>query len=379
MLRQMGLQVKTATVRPPVDLEWMRTEELEEYRQTYCLQRTRVGRVLLIHAKLALRHPKRYLGALWYAWRLRRQAPVSRLRLLAYFGEAGLVAAWEQREGIRHLHVHFGNPAATVALIARRLTGIPFSLTMHGPDIFDDVTINLLGEKFRQASFVRCISHFCRSQSLRLAPMAMWPKFHVVRCGVDMAQLRPIEPVAHEGLRLLCVGRLVPAKGQHVLLEACRILRERGVGFHLIFIGDGPDRPSLEGMADTLSLNGSVTFRGSCGPAHVREALHEADVMVLPSFAEGIPVVLMEAMACGVPCVSTAVMGIPELVNDESNGLLAPPADAVALADRIQRLALDPGLRRALAREARATVLEYYDVRRNCRQLRDLLASQVAE
>lgn len=379
MLRQLGLQIKTASVCPPTDLEWMETEELEEYRQTYCLQRTSPVRVVLTHARLAASKPRRYASALRYALRLRRQGPVSRWRLLAYFAEAGLVAAWERRERIGHLHVHFGNPAATVALIAHRITGIPFSLTMHGPDIFDDVTLNLLPEKFRRAQFVRCISHFCKSQSLRLAPPSLWPKFHVIRCGVDLAQFRPRAEQEHEGLRILCVGRLVPSKGQHVLLDACRLLRERGVAFHLTLIGDGPDRQSLEAAAEGHLLNGCVAFRGPCGQAQVRAELANTDVMVLPSFAEGIPVVLMEAMACGVPCVSTPVMGIPELIAHGNNGLLAAPSNIVELADRIQRLASDPALRRTLGHEARATVTDGYDVRANCRRLRDLLASQVPE
>lgn len=373
-LRRMGIAIKTATIRPAVDTDAFGPAQMQECKTTNCVVGTPLTRIVTIHGAAFAMRPMRYLGALRYAFQLRRRARLPRLMMAAYFVEAVLVARWMREEGIKHLHVHFGNPAATVALIAKRLAGIRFSLSIHGPDIFDDVSLNLLAEKIQEADFSRCISRYCRSQSCRLIPYKDWVKLQVVRCGVD-TELFDARPEPGNAVpRVLCVGRLVPAKGQHVLMEACALLRGRGIALKLSIIGDGPDRLSLEEAARNFDLDGTVAFMGMRSHEAVCEELARTDLLVLPSFAEGIPVVLMEAMAREVPCISTPVMGIPELIRHGENGYLANTTDPVDLADKIQALIDDPPLRHRLGVKARETILREYNLQDNCRQLRELFA-----
>jgi glycosyltransferase involved in cell wall biosynthesis len=276
------------------------------------------------------------------------------------------------KEGIRHVHVHLANAAVTVAIIASGWGEASCSMSVHGPDVFSDVTTNLLSEKVVAARFVRCISHFCRSQLMRLVPVDEWRKLHIVRCGVDVSDYTPRPEPRNETSELLCVGRLVPAKGQHILVEACKELRDRGVSFHLTFVGDGPDRGSLETRTRELGLADSITFAGAVGQDEVHAYYDRADVFVLASFAEGLPVVLMEAMAKEIPCVTTRITAIPELVVDGLNGLLVAPSDVTGLADAVEQLLRDPGLRRRFGKAARRKVLDEYDNAKNCPAMGEL-------
>ncbi len=350
----------------------MTAAEQEEFRDTYYVNTAPFARLIMAHARLLFSRPGGYFGALRYAIGLRRKGPVPLWRLLAYFMQAGLLLDWMRREGICHLHVHFGNPPATAALIALHAGGAPFSLSIHGPDIFNDEQESLLAEKLDKAVFVRCISHFCRSQVMRLTEFGQWPKLHIVRCGVDVGAFSP-RPTPHNAVaEIVCLGRLCAAKGQYVLLQACAALRAQGRGFHVTFVGDGPERPALEAAADSLGVRSVVTFAGAVGQDKVHGFLDKADMMVLPSFAEGLPVVLMEAMAKEVPCVSTRIMGIPELIEDGVNGFLAPASDGETLARCVQRLLDDPALGAELGRKGRLTVREAYDIEANGRAMHDL-------
>ena len=357
-LRALGLVVKTASIRQPADLDRMTPGERAESGPTWCVNRTPVARVIAVHLRLAATRPLRYLHALRQAWRLHRLGPVPTLKMAAYFAQAGLLLDWMRRENIGHLHVHFGNPPATAALLAEHMGGAPFSLSIHGPDIFNEENTSLLAEKTGRAVFVRCISYFCRSQVMRLARFEHWSKLHIVHCGIDPADFPPRPAPNNAEPEIVCVGRLVAAKGQYVLLQACRELLDRGLRTHVTFLGDGPERTRLEMAAAELGVDGMVTFAGAVGQDVVRAGLERADMMVLPSFAEGLPVVLMEAMAMEVPCVSTRIMGIPELIEDGVNGFLVPASDSRALADKIETLVRDPMLRAEFGRRARRAVLQ---------------------
>jgi len=376
-LRALGLNVKTASIRLPEDLDRMTPEEQAEVGRTYYVNSTPFGRLVAAHLRLLLFRPRCYFGALGYALGLRRKGPVPLLKLLAYFAQAGLVMDWMRRERICHVHVHFGNPPATAAMIAARAGASPFSMSIHGPDIFNDEGPSLLAEKIDKAVFVRCISHFCQSQVMRLAAFRQWGKLHIVRCAIDTGAFSP-RPVPGNAIpEVVCVGRLVSAKGQYVLLQACDELRRRGMRLHVTFLGDGPERPALEAAAADLGLGEIVTFAGAVGQDLVHSHLNRADMMVLPSFAEGLPVVLMEAMAKEIPCISTRIMGIPELIQDGVNGFLVPASDWRALADKMELLAGDPGLRAEFGRKGRLAVLEAHDMETNGRAMRDLFARHV--
>lgn len=366
-LRAVGFDVKTASIRRPANLEKMTGKEKADARQTLYIKDTALTKVGMAHLHILLKSPLQYLRMLKDALSLARRGPGSLVLGLAYFAEAGILLSWLLKNGTRHVHVHFANPAATVAMIASVYGTMEFSMSVHGPDIFYNVDTGLLKEKVCRAVFVRCISYYSRSQLMRLVDHDMWDKFHIVRCGIDPEVFAP-RPVPQNDIpEILCVGRLVPAKGQHVLLDACSILNKQGVPFHLTYVGDGDDRLSLEKLTGGLGLGDRVTFTGAVGQDDVHQYYDRADLFVLASFAEGVPVVLMEAMAKQIACISTRITGIPELIEDGTDGALAAPSDAEDLAARLELLLEDGSLRHDLGRKGREKVLAHYDLAANCR------------
>ena len=375
-LRARGVKVHTASIHRPE--HEMNAEETAESARTYYVQNTPLWRLCCNTAFRAVRDPRGMWRMGHYAFGLRRRARLSRVRLAAYMVEAVDLLDWAERVGVRHVHVHFANPATTVAMIAAASGRIEFSVSVHGPDVFYDVAGNLLEEKVRRAKFVRCISHYCRSQLMRLTPLEDWDKLHIVRCGIDLEMFRPRRDPGNGVMQIMCVGRLVPAKAQHLLLQACKTLRDRGHKFHLTLIGDGYDRESLKMRAVQCCMGDCVTFTLGVTPEQVNEHLDWADIMVLPSFAEGLPVVLMEAMAKEVPCVSSRIMGIPELIEHEQNGLLTAPSDLDDLVAQIERLLVDPELRARLGRCAREKVAGQFRVEQTAERMEALFASHLS-
>jgi glycosyltransferase involved in cell wall biosynthesis len=245
-------------------------------------------------------------------------------------------------------------------------------MSVHGPDVFYNIDPLLLAEKVRRAAFVRCISYYCQSQLMRLVPPALWDKLDIVRCGINPEVFSPHRSLGNGVPEILCVGRLVPAKGQHILLEACNELRKRDVIFHLTYVGDGEDRPSLESLTREFGLTDSVTFTGAVGQHDVHKYYDYADIFVLASFAEGVPVVLMEAMAKEIPSVSTRITGVPELIDDGKDGILVSPSDVQGLADTLQELLSNKVLRRRLGANGRRKIIDKYNLSQNCPFMADL-------
>ena len=272
-------------------------------------------------------------------------------------------------KGVDHVHCHFANHPALAGWLVHRLTGIPYSFTAHGSDLHVDRT--MLPTKVAEAAFVVTISGDNRTVIESSAGAVAAGKVDVIHCGVDPAAFAPAERPATGPLRIVAVGTLHEVKGQVHLIEACRRLAERGVAFTCRFIGDGPDRDRLATLIDTSGLADIVTLAGRMTSDAVAAELAASDVLVAPSVPtrggkrEGIPVVLMEAMAAGLPVVASRLSGIPELVTDEVSGLLVPPGDDAALADALARLAADPDLRRTLGAAGRSTVERDFDVDRN--------------
>ncbi|MDB0542250.1 glycosyltransferase [Ralstonia solanacearum] len=375
-LRRLGAQIAVASVNPPDRASaQMSADERAEAAATYCLKDAGWRAALPAALYCLRRHPRGSLRALRASLGLGRG--LRRLFGLFYLAEAAMVLRWMEDAGLRHLHVHFATAGAAVGMLVRKLAPVGLSLTVHGPDEFDDVSGQHLRAKLSHADLVVCISQFARSQLMRLSPQAGWHKLRVCRLGVAPSDTQPVGEARdrHSDTRLLCVGRLTPAKGQHILLTACAALRARGYRLSLTLIGDGEDRHALRDHARALNLTGCVHFAGARNQAEVRAALRTADAFVLPSLAEGIPVVLMEAMAAGVPCISTPVNGIPELISNGQDGLLAPPGDAHALATCIASLIDDPDLRRRLAQAGLLKVRERFDLERNTAALASLFAT----
>ena len=271
-----------------------------------------------------------------------------------------------------HVHAHWATYPSTAAMWLSARTGVPFSFTAHAHDIF--VEDHLLADKLRAAAFGVTISDFNRRfLAERISPLALHC-MRIVHCGVAPAQYG-FKPHGRLPGQLLGVGRLDAIKGFSHLIDACAHLRERGVAFRCHIIGDGPLRSSLQRQIDARGLQEHVRLLGACKQEQVREQLHAASAFVLPSVVtprgdrDGIPVALMEAMACGTPVVSTLVSGIPELVEHGVSGLLAPPGDAQQLAACIERVLLAPDEARRMAEQARRKVEAEFDIAIEARKL----------
>lgn len=285
-------------------------------------------------ARVCLAHPARFAAAAALALRCGARAG-ARLRHMVYLAEAARFLRRCRAEGITHVHVHFGTNAATVAMLAGVLGGPPYSVTMHGPEEYDAPVALSLPDKLTRAAFAVAISAHGLSQMRRWVPPPVWPRLHVVPCGLDEPAFLQPAPMPDGPLRLVAVGRFAPQKGFTVLVEALTAARAAVPGISLTLVGDGPMRGDIETAIRAAGLSGNVTLAGWQDEAGVRAAIDAAHVLVVPSFAEGLPVVAMEAMAAGRPVIATWVAGIPELVVPGETGWLVPPADPVALAAAI--------------------------------------------
>ncbi|MEM1250706.1 MAG: glycosyltransferase family 4 protein [Acidobacteriota bacterium] len=366
-LRDRRVEIEVASINAPDrDDEGLTAEEREEAARTFYVKRQGVPGAAKAHLGAVLSRPNAYFRGLRRALRLAGAGFSRKLLFVFYWTEALLLAAWMRKNGCTHLHVHFATAASTVGLLLAEMEDVGFSLTVHGPDEFYDAPGFLLREKIEAADFVCCISSFARSQLMKLSDFEHWHKFDVAYLGVDPEHFAPRrEPVERTSFGVVCVGRLVPAKGQHILVQALAELAGKGVDVRLDLIGDGPDRESLEGLCEQLACRDRVTFHGSVNQDRLRDHLARADVFCIPSFAEGIPVVLMEAMSMEIPCVTTRITGIPELITDGENGLLVPASDVGRLAAALKSLADDAERRALLSRAGRVKVVEDFNSERN--------------
>ncbi len=355
-LRSRGVVVDSFAVRRPGDDHMVGEEQrTERARTTYLLDRRRSIDGLRAHVGLALRSPGRYLDGARLASSTRRPGLRGAIRQAAYFAEAGLLAHEIRQRGIPHLHNHFGDSSCSVAMLAAELGGFTFSFTLHSPGVSYEPRAWRLDTKLARASFCACISYFCRAQTLVHAALEHHDRIHVVRCGVDDDSYTPVRHVGR-GRRLLFVGRLTELKGVTVLLEALQQVKKEQPDVELTIVGDGPDRDRFEAVACELDVADHVRFVGARSQAEVADQLADTDVFVLPSFAEGVPVTLMEALAAGVPVVATHVGGVAELVEHGINGYLVLPGDAVSLADALLALLDDPRSRQLFGQAGRAKV-----------------------
>ena len=339
------------------------------------------GLALLRGALLtALGAPRRFLQALALAWRVGRRSERGYLYHLVYLVEACLLRRWLRQRGVGHVHAHFGTNSATVAMLAAALGELTYSFTIHGPEEFDKAPLLALGEKVRRARFVAVIRHFGRSQLYRLCRSQDWDKVVIVPCGLDPSFLNeaPV-PVPPQG-GLVCIGRLSEQKGHVSLCRSLAALADQGTPMSVTFIGDGELRGLVEATIAKHNLESQVSLAGWQGTEGVKAALRGARALVLPSFAEGLPVVIMEALAMGRPVVTTFVAGIPELVEQGKSGWLVAASDTLALAAAMkQALQADPAVLLAMGLAGRERVLQRHDIRQSARLLAALFdAGEVA-
>lgn len=344
-LRAAGLKVVTCSIRKPAASEFKGEEEQRARAETFYVLAAAKNplRLIAAHARAFVRSPGTWLSTLMLALRTRSPGLKALAWQLFYFAEAGVLAEHLRSNGVRHLHNHFGNSSCSVAMMASGISGIPFSFTEHGPAIFFEVDRWALGEKIARARFVVAISHFCRSQLMLFSDPAHWDKIAIVHCGVDPSAYGR-KPRKDFGKRVIFVGRLDPVKGGPLLIEALAHVIARHPDARLTLIGDGPTRALVETKAEALGIAGAVTFAGFQSQGVVAAMLEDADMLVLPSFAEGVPVVLMEAMASRIPVIASRVAGVQELVEDGVVGFAVPPGDVATLAARISHLMADPAL-----------------------------------
>ncbi len=362
-LEQQGFRIERFALRgwndvlaDPVDLQ-------EREKTRYILQGGLL-RLLMATVRVGLGSPFRFLKALRIAFQQSVHSDRALPYHLIYLAEACQVVLWSRQMKIRHIHAHFGSNPAEIAMLAQALGGPGYSFTVHGPEEFDKPMALGLGRKITQAAFVIGISSFGRSQLFRWISSDQWHKVHVVHCGIEPEfHNLPAMPVP-DVPRLVCVGRLCEQKGQLLLLEAARQLHASQIDFSLVLAGDGEMRAEIEARIRDYGLTHHVTITGWISSDEVRNQMLTARALVLPSFAEGLPVVIMEAMALRRPVITTYVAGIPELVQHGESGWLVPAGDVDSLYQAM-REALDPRNNERLDRmgsHARDRVLHRHDI-----------------
>jgi len=308
-------------------------EDRQEQKRTHYVLRGGLWGLLLPTVRAMLRTPSRFFAIAALAVKMSRNSDRPLPYHLIYVAEACRILEWLVGFGSVRLHAHFGTNSAEVAMLVRALGGPPYSFTVHGPDEF--LRPIGLDEKIRRSAFVVAISNFGRSQLFLRSRHADWPKVKIVHCGLEKSFYEDASPTRGPP-RLICVGRLCEAKGQLLLIEAAALLADEGIAFELVLIGDGPMRQEIEDLVQKCGLGARVRITGWISSSEVREEILAARALVLPSFAEGLPVVIMEAMALRRPVLSTYVAGIPELVRHGQEGWLVPAGAVKELAEAME-------------------------------------------
>jgi glycosyltransferase involved in cell wall biosynthesis len=373
-LRKLGVNLDTFSIRPPSPAERQDEGIAAEARNTFTVLQQPATAILGAHCATLFSNPAGYLRTLGLALSHRPPGLRGFGLSLAHFAEAVVLACELRHRGITRLHNHFANSAATVGYLATRLLKMPWSFTMHGISETDYPAGLLLGRKIEAAEFVACVSYFGRAQAMRLVTPDLWSKLHVVRCGLPLAEL-PEHAPSGPAKRLIAVGRLSPEKGQAGLLEAFAAASRDHRDLELVLVGDGPEADRLRAVAGRLGISERVRFAGRLSEPDTLSEIAKADILVLPSFMEGLPIVLMEAMAMGTAVIASRVAGIPELVRDGESGLLFTPSNWDELAESIRRLVDDDALRGRLVSGGRAAVSAEFGIGRSAAQMRDLFGS----
>lgn len=369
-LEQLGAEVTRFSLRPmPLDALPDPNDQREHGRTTALLARGGAALMPAV-ARVAARFPAAFARAHALTVRTGVRSERGLLRNFAYLAEACALFEAFERSPVDHVHAHFGTNSAAVAMLTRVLGGPTYSFTAHGPEEFDKPDLLCLRAKIEHAAFVVGVSSFGRSQLYRHCDAQTWSKVHVVRCGLDASYTTTAPSPVPDVPRFVSVGRLCEQKGQLLLVQAAAKLVRAGRKLELVLVGDGPMRGEVEALIARENLGGVVRITGWATGAQVRSAIEGARALVLPSFAEGLPVVLMEALGAGRPVISTYVAGIPELVQDGLCGLLVPAGSASAVADAMAKL-LDtsPEQLTAMGQAGYARACEMHDARRNAETL----------
>ncbi|MES2290521.1 MAG: glycosyltransferase family 4 protein [Pseudomonadota bacterium] len=362
-MRRHGVDIDTFSVRRPSAAEIVSPDDATAHDTTFYILPLSPLRLIGAHLSALMTGPVRYLATFGTA--LKHRAPGLRALLwsLFHFVESIVLARELRRRSIAHLHNHFANAGATVGYLAAHYLRLPWSLTLHGISETDYPAGLMLADKVRAAQFVACVSWFGRAQAMRLVEPDQWPKFETVRCALDLNALAPIAQTARaEQQSIVCVGRLSSEKGHYGLLSALAAVRSQGVDAKLTLIGDGPEGARLKAMAAALLPEDAVMFAGRLDEIATLAAVAQADLLVLPSFMEGLPVVLMEAMALGTPVISSRIAGVPELITEGVEGRLFTPANWDELAQVLAQALTETEATARMAVAAREKIAREFDI-----------------
>lgn len=355
-LRALGFTIHTFSIRRSETSE-LTSEDIQREQQNTVYLLDHYHHLIFATFLALFTSPFRFIGALRLAWRTAAPGIKGHLWSIAYLMEACALARHLQSKRVRHLHNHLGANSAAVAMLANRLTGIPYSLTIHGPHEFDRPEQLSLGEKISRAAFTVAICEFGRSQLFRWCSHAHWNKIHVIHCGVDDRFLGGPKTSPPAGPRLVSIGRLAEEKGQLLLIEAVNLLRQQNIPCELTLIGDGPMREAIEQLILRHGLEDRVRVAGWLNTEDVRREILDSRALVLPSFAEGLPVVIMETLALERPVIATCIAGIPELVEPGINGWLVPAGSVPSLVEAMkQALSLPPDRLRNMGQKGSRSV-----------------------
>jgi colanic acid/amylovoran biosynthesis glycosyltransferase len=378
-LRRHGVDVRVVSVRrcdrPIAELT---ADEAEEAKRTFSVMSAGSVNALLANIRVFCRHPLGYLRGLLYAWTLSRGTPTLLVMYSVYFLEAVVAGDYFERQRVTDIHTHF---SSTVLLILARIFRVRYSLTLHGSGEFVDVVGFHLAKKVAGANFVTTVGQYGLSQVMNASDPAHWHKVVVLPLGVDVDAFhrrKASQRDLGEPFKLLSVGRLAAPKGYPILIEAVVVLRGRGRNVRLTLVGEGAERLTLEKLIALRDLGDCVRLAGACNHDRLAVYYESSDAFVLSSFLESAPVVLMEAMAMELPCVATWITGIPEIIENDVEGLLVPPASASAIADAVERLMEDPERAQRLATAARRKVLAKYHLGRNVERLAEEFRARLA-
>jgi glycosyltransferase involved in cell wall biosynthesis len=363
-LRRRGLHVDTFSIRPG---ECLSPEDREEQARTFYVLPVPLGAVARTLAAALSRRPRRFVSTLAATLHHRLPGPRAWIKSVAYFVEAMRLAEELERRGVTHVHNHFSNPASNVGLAASRYLGIGWSVSLHGLSDFGGPMAPLLPEKLVACRFAAVASEAGRRDAMRRVDRGHRHKLHVVRCGIEVDRLpRRSQRAPPPGgpISILAVGRLSPEKAHVGLIEAFALAIRSGVDARLVLIGGGPEEARIRAAVERQGVGHRVELLGRQPEAAVLQSMARADLFVLSSLHEGLPVVLMEALALELPVIAPEISGIPELVVHDETGLLFSAGDWMGLADCIRALAADPERRARLAAAGRAKVLDEFDVSR---------------
>lgn len=373
-LRTRGFKVSTYSVRKTGVNHDVDPEVISEKENTHYLFPVNISFLIKSLIRVVLLRPRQFLSTWWLAQKSSRPGMRGYFLQQIYFLEAVMLASLLKRDLIEHVHNHLGDNSGTVTMLAAKLADISYSISIHGPHIFFDGPNWALDKKTEHAQFISCIGHFCTSQMMLYADKAYWDKFKIIRCGVDIEQFEYRAPAAQSN-KLVYVGRLSAEKGLPILFESLATLKQRQVDAHLTVLGDGSDRAYLEQMVENMGLSKQVSFAGFVDQATIAATLRDSDIFVLPSFAEGIPVALMEAMAIGLPVIATYVGGVTELVIDGETGQVVYPSDPKHLALAIEKYVNDPEFCLVVANKARQKVATEFNIEDQVDKLAKLFSS----